>query len=308
MKILFAGTPEFAARHLEAILQSGHEVCGVVTQPDKPGKRGRENVASAVKKLALQRDLDILQPERLQARHLADFNPELMVVVAYGQLLSREVLHAPPLGCINVHASLLPRWRGAAPIQHAVLAGDDVTGVTIMQMDEGLDTGDILASRQVPVDPDDTSGSLTEKLTTIGPAALLEVISGIAEKTIKPVPQSDVGATYAGKITKADARLNWHRPAAELARAVRALNPDPVAWTLLEDLRVKVWFARPVSDTRNSPGSIVDLSKEGVTVSCGEDALLLTRLQLPLGKGSILSGADMVNARKDLMAPGKRFT
>lgn len=307
MKILFAGTPEFAARHLEAILRSGHEVCGVITQPDKPGKRGRQHVASAVKKLAQQQRLDILQPERLQAKHLADFSPDLVVVVAYGQLLSSDVLRTPPLGCINVHASLLPRWRGAAPIQHAVLAGDDVTGVTIMQMDEGLDTGDILATRRVPVDPDDTSGSLMGKLITVGPEALLEVIAGIDEKSIKPVPQSDVGATYASRITKADARLNWHRPATELARAVRAWNPDPVAWTLLEDLRVKVWFARPVPGSRHSPGSIVDLSKEGVTVSCGEDALLLTRLQLPLGKGSILSGADMVNARKDLLAPGKRF-
>lgn len=308
MKILFAGTPELAARHLEALLKAGHQIPTVITQPDKVGKRGRKRVPSPVKKLALDHDLPLTQPDRLRAEHIAEFDADLMVVVAYGQILSRPVLDTPHLGCINVHASLLPRWRGAAPIQHAILAGDSMSGVTIMQMDEGLDTGDILMTRELTLDPDETSATLTRKLAGIGPRALLDVIDVIAEGRIEPTPQDDRMATYASKVEKVDARLSWHLPATELARAVRAFNPDPVAWTMLDDLRVKIWFARPVTGHQDAPGTIVDLSKEGVRVACGENSLLLTSLQLPLGKGSILSGIDILNARKDLLAPGKRFS
>lgn len=307
MKILFAGTPELAARHLEALLKAGHQIPAVITQPDKVGKRGRKQIPSPVKELALDHDLPVTQPDKLRAEDIAQFDADLMVVVAYGQILSRPVLDTPRLGCINVHASLLPRWRGAAPIQHAILAGDSMSGVTIMQMDEGLDTGDILTARELTLDPDETSATLIERLAGIGPPALLDVIDGIAEGRIEPTPQDDRMATYASKIEKVDARLSWHLPATELARAVRAFNPDPVAWTMLNDLRVKIWFARPVTG-QDTPGTIVDLSKAGVTVACGEDSLLLTSLQLPLGKGSILSGTDILNARKDLLAPGKRFS
>lgn len=307
MKILFAGTPELAARHLDALLGAGYRVSAVITQPDRPGKRGRQQLASPVKNLAVDRQLQVLQPDRLRAEDIVEFEADLMVVVAYGQILSRAVLDAPRHGCINVHASLLPRWRGAAPIQHAILAGDSITGVTIMQMDEGLDTGDILASRQVVIEDDETTASLTEKLGETGPPALLDVLASINQSRLEPTPQDDRQASYAPKITKADARLDWHRPAGELARAVRAYNPDPVAWAMLDELRVKIWFARPVDLDHDVPGTILDLTRAGVTVSCGKGSLLLTSLQLPLGKGSILNGTDILNARKDLLAPGKRF-
>ncbi len=308
MKILFAGTPDFAAAHLQALLDSRHRICGVITQPDKPGKRGKRLVPSPVKQLAASRGLALLQPKKLTADDIRRFEADLMVVVAYGQILSGSVLAAPRLGCINVHASLLPRWRGAAPMQHAILAGDEVSGITIIQMDEGLDTGDMLATRQVALDPDETAASLAAKLARVGPAALMEAIDGLESGTVEPVRQDDSRATYAHKITKDDARLHWPDAARTLSRAVRAFNPDPVAYSFLEDLRVKIWAAREVPrESGDRPGTITALGPDGVTVACGENALLLERVQLPLGKGSILSGVDILNARKDLLAPGKRL-
>lgn len=308
MNILFAGTPEFAARHLDALLKTPHHVCAVITRPDQPGKRGKQLIASPVKVLAEEAGLPVLQPQRLNPGNIEGFAADLMIVVAYGQILSKEVLATPRLGCINVHASLLPRWRGAAPIQRAILAGDATTGVTVIQMDEGLDTGDMLGRREVPINTTDTTASLTDKLAVAGPPLLAAVIDALAEGNATAKPQAEDGVTYAHKITKDQARLDWQRPARELARVVRAFNPDPVAWGMLDDMRIKIWSARTgEAPADQAPGTITDLSKAGVTVACSEGSLLLTRVQLPLGKGSILSGADILNARKDLLAPGKRF-
>ncbi|MBD3649421.1 MAG: methionyl-tRNA formyltransferase [Pseudomonadales bacterium] len=308
MKILFAGTPDFAATHLEALLRANCDVCGVITQPDKPGKRGKRLVPPPVKELATAHDLPVLQPAKLNAADIAPFDADIMVVVAYGQILPAAVLGVPGLGCINVHASLLPRWRGAAPIQQAILAGDTVTGITIMQMDEGMDTGDMLLRKELAVDEDDTTATLGEKLARLGAEALPDLLEELARGACTRVPQDDSQASYAGKIAKADAHVSWAEGAVQIARKVRAFNPDPVAWTMLDELRIRLWHARALpGDATEAPGTIVDLSKAGVTVACGDECLLVSSLQLPLGKGSILSGADILNARKDLLAPGKRF-
>lgn len=308
MKILFAGTPDFAATHLKALLQTDHDVCGVVTQPDKPGKRGKKPLPPPVKQLAQARELPVLQPARLKAADVAGFGADLMVVVAYGQILDSAVLETPRLGCINVHASLLPRWRGAAPIQHAILAGDEVTGITIMQMDEGMDTGDILTKREVVLNEQETTATLSEKLATLGAETLPDVLADLETGRLTPQPQNDARATRAGKIAKADAHIDWRDNAIRIARTVRAFNPDPVAWTMLDDLRIRLWNATAIDDESiEAPGTIVDLVKSGVVVACGESSLLISSLQLPLGKGSILDGKDILNARRDLFAPGKQF-
>ena len=232
-----------------------------------------------------------------------------MVVVAYGQILKNDVLQLPRYGCINVHASLLPRWRGAAPIQRAILAGDTRTGICIMQMDSGLDTGDVLLQQSVLIDPGDTSLSLTGRLSQVGPSALLKVIHQIDTNTLITRPQSDDGMTYASKITKEEARVNWNASHLEISRQINAFNPDPVAFTHLEDVRVKIWLATVVTGTHpGKPGEITNLSKDGIEVACGQGSLLISAIQLSLGKGAILNGRDMLNARADLLSPGNRFS
>lgn len=315
LKLLFAGTPAFAAKHLEVLLTSEHQVVGVITQPDKPGKRGKHPVACAVKRLADQHNLPVLQPTRLRLRDLAHLDADLMVVVAYGQILKPDVLAYPRFGCINVHASLLPRWRGAAPIQRAILAGDTESGVCIIQMDEGLDTGDVLVRAKTDIVPNETSQSLADKLTTLGPEALLKAIAQIASHIARPEPQP-AGATYAHKIDKQEARIDWSSTASDIERQVRGFNPEPIAFTELQDLRVKIWAAE--CDNANTTlsqitaksalsGEILAVSKRGVLVACGTGELWLTAVQLPLGKGSILTGADIMNARKALFAVGAKF-
>ena len=308
MDILFAGTPDFAAACLNTLIASEHRVVGVVTQPDKPGKRGRELNPCPVKQVAVNNNLRVVQPERLSVSALRDFKADLMVVAAYGQILTTEVLDWPKFGCINVHTSLLPRWRGAAPVQRAILTGDLQTGVCIMQMDEGLDTGDILAQVNVPVSPLETTESLFRKLQLAGTECLLNTIQQLAEGTVTPLPQSKTGITYAKKISRAEARINWESPLVQLDRFVRAFNPDPIAYTFMDGLRIKVWQAE-ISDpfTGDEPGTIVDVNASGIKVACLDGHFLLTRIQLPIGKGSILSGQDILNARRDMFKPGKRF-
>lgn len=309
MNLLFAGTPAFAADHLKALINSEHTVVAVISQPDKPGKRGKKPVACAVKQLAEQHQLPVLQPSRLRRTDIEHLHVDLMIVVAYGQILKPEVLDYPRFGCINVHGSLLPRWRGAAPIQRAVLAGDAESGVCIIQMDAGLDTGAVLVSASTPLSPMETSASLTSKLSNLGQQSLLTAISQIAQGNAQPQPQAD-GATYAHKIDKLEARIDWSLPAAVIDRMVRGFNPDPVAYTELNGLRLKVWAAAPEATVQASaagkhrPGEVLALAKRGVLVACGTGELWLTAIQLPLGKGSILDGADILNARKDLFAPG----
>jgi len=308
LKVLFAGTPEFAARHLSALLASGHRPVAVITRPDKPGKRGRTPVPSPVKRLAIQHELMVLQPRRLARADIEPLAPDVMVVVAYGQLVRPDVLDVPRYGCINVHASLLPRWRGAAPVQRAILAGDDRTGVCTMQMDEGLDTGDVLVTREVAISSDDTAGSLTEKLALAGCDALLETLTRLESGQLERHPQPETGVTWASKLEKAEARIDWNRSARDIALAVRAFNPDPVAYTFLDELRVKVYEASPrVRREDAEAGEIVSMSSAGIEVACAEGSLLLTRVQLPIGKGAILTGRDLVNARRQEFSQGKRF-
>ncbi|MCH7742266.1 MAG: methionyl-tRNA formyltransferase [Proteobacteria bacterium] len=309
MKLIFAGTPEFAADHLAVIADSHHEITAVITPPDEPGKRGSRLVPSPVKRLASHLGLQVRQPRRINAEDIADLNADLLLVVAYGQILRKDVLQLPRNGCINVHASLLPRWRGAAPIQRAILAGDTETGICIMQMDQGLDTGNILQQQRIPIHANDTTASLTARLAEIGPIALLKAIDQIDTNTSVATPQDDDGMTYASKISKEEARINWHGSSLEISRQVNAFNPDPVAFSYLKDLRVRVWQGRQTgTGQRGQPGEITSLSKDGIEVACGEGSLLVSALQLPVGKGTILNGQDMLNARRDLLSPGARFS
>ena len=304
LKILFAGTPEFAAVTLQALLDSAHQVVAVYTQPDRPAGRGRKLSASPVKQLAEQHNIPVMQPQTLRdaeaQQALAAWDADLMVVVAYGLILPQAVLDAPRLGCINVHASLLPRWRGAAPIQRAILAGDRETGVTIMQMDAGLDTGDMLHIARCPITPQDTAQTLHDRLAKLGAQALLKTLGQLACGAARPEPQDDSQANYAEKLQKAEARLDWRQPAEQLARQVRAFNPWPVAFTPLsgdtkagENLRV--WLAQPLAlVAQAAPGEVVAESKEGIDVAAGEGVLRITQLQLPGGKP--LSAAQFLTA------------
>ena len=285
MKLIFAGTPEFAAKALAALLAAGHEIALVLTQPDRPAGRGMKLTPSAVKQLALQHNLPVAQPVSLKdpqtQQMLRDIGADLMVVAAYGLILPRVVLEIPPRGCLNIHASLLPRWRGAAPIQRAILAGDAETGITIMQMDVGLDTGAMLLKQMVPIGERDTAGSLHDKLAEAGGTAIVAALAqldGLAAE-----PQDNTLANYAAKLSKEEARLDWNRPAAELARAVRGYNPFPGAFVLFNGEPLKVWQAT-VAAGSGRPGEILAADADGVLIACGEGALLLTELQRAGGK------------------------
>lgn len=305
LRIVFAGTPEFAAEHLKALLSSAHQIVAVYSQPDRPAGRGQKLTPSPVKQLALQHDIPVYQPQTLRApdaqAELAALKPDLMVVVAYGLILPQVVLDIPRLGCINSHASLLPRWRGAAPIQRAVEAGDAESGVTVMQMEAGLDTGPMLLKVSTPIAAEDTGGSLHDRLAALGPQAVIEAISGLAAGTLKGEVQDDSLATYAHKLNKDEARLDWSRPAVELERLVRAFNPWPICHSTLGGEPLKV-LAAQLADGQGQPGQILAASKDGLTVACGQGALRLTRLQLPGGKA--LSFSDLYNSRREQFAPG----
>ncbi|WP_312360843.1 methionyl-tRNA formyltransferase [Stutzerimonas balearica] len=306
MRIVFAGTPEFAAQHLEALLQAGHQVEAVYTQPDRPAGRGQKLMPSPVKQLALQHGLPVMQPATLrdaEAQHaLAALQPDLMVVVAYGLILPQAVLDTPRLGCINSHASLLPRWRGAAPIQRAIEAGDSESGVTVMQMEAGLDTGPMLLKVRTPIGPSDTGGSLHDRLAALGAQAVVEAVARLQAGSLPGERQDDTLATYAHKLSKDEARLDWQRPAAELERLVRAFNPWPICHSSLAGDVLKVHAARLVPG-QGEPGRILAAGKDGLTVACGTGALQLTRLQLPGGKP--LDFADLYNSRREQFAPGQ---
>ena len=287
MKLIIAGTPVFAAQALSAILAAGHQIALVLTQPDRQSGRGMAVHASPVKELALANGIEVFQPPTLKddaaQQRLRDVGADAMIVAAYGLILPQAVLDTPRLGCINIHASLLPRWRGAAPIQRALLAGDRETGVCIMQMDAGLDTGAVLHRASLPIDDDDTAASLHDKLAELGARLIVEAL---AKSPLTPTAQPDQGATYAAKIDKAEAWLDWLLPASQLARQVRAFNPFPGAAARVGGNPLKVWRAEveSVDGIQADPGTVLAADKAGIVVACGQGALRLTELQKAGGK------------------------
>ena len=310
LNIIFAGTPDFAARHLQALLDSHHNVIGVYTQPDRPAGRGKKLTASPVKELAIANNIPVYQPGSLRKepaqQQLAELNADSMVVVAYGLILPKVVLDTPRLGCINVHGSILPRWRGAAPIQRALWAGDTETGVTVMQMDVGLDTGDMLLKTYLPIEDSDTSASLYEKLAEQGPVALLQALEGLANGTLTAEKQDEALANYAEKLSKEEARLDWNKSAKQLWQEVRAFNPWPVSYFEHQGNTIKVWQTQ-VSETISTaaPGTIISASKKGIDIATADGVLTLLSMQLP-GKKT-LSVADILNARGEWFSPNTRL-
>lgn len=318
LSIVFAGTPEFSVPALEALVASEHRVVAVYTQPDRPAGRGQKLAMSAVKQAALRHGLRIEQPPKLrdpeEIARLASFQADLMVVVAYGLILPQAVLDTPRLGCVNIHASLLPRWRGAAPIQRAIQAGDTQTGVTIMRMEAGLDTGPILLARSIPIAPSDTSATLHDRLSKLGAEALLEALPGIADGSLRPRPQPSEGVTYAAKVAKEEARIDWTQPAVQLDRQVRAFNPWPVAETTLNGVQLRIWAAVPNARGLDAadreaqlhqvdavaPGTVVRADAGGIHVATGQGTLILTQVQLagrkPVSAAEFLRGQRLVGA------------
>ncbi|HET7610321.1 MAG TPA: methionyl-tRNA formyltransferase [Rhodanobacteraceae bacterium] len=307
MRLVFAGTPDFAVPGLRACIASGAEVAAVYTQPDRPSGRGRRLAAGPVKQAALAAGIPVEQPASLKTaeaqQRLREYAPDLLVVIAYGLILPKAVLAIPGLGCWNVHASLLPRWRGAAPIQRAILAGDAEAGVCLMQMEAGLDTGPVLLSARTPIAPDDTGGSLHDRLAALGAQVLAEGLQRVAQGAmLAPTPQSSEHATYAHKLDKSEAKLDFTRPAPELERKVRAFDPWPVAEAEIAAERVRVWQAKagariPQAGARK-PGSIVAASKHGIDIACGEGVLRILKLQRAGGRA--ISAADYLNVRPEL--------
>lgn len=305
LNIIFAGTPDFAAQHLQALLDSEHHVIAVYTQPDKPAGRGKKLQASPVKQLAEKHQIPVYQPKSLRKEEaqaeLKALNADVMVVVAYGLILPQAVLEAPKYGCLNVHGSILPRWRGAAPIQRAIWAGDQQTGVTIMQMDVGLDTGDMLHKVTTPILPTETSASLYAKLAELAPPALLEVLNGLATQQFKPEKQDESLANYAEKLTKEEAKLDWTLSAAQLERNIRAFNPAPIAYLTVNvngvEERVKIYQAQVLAHQEKTAGTVLNVSKNGIEIATAEGVLNITQLQ-PSGKKP-MSVQDFLNGRAD---------
>ncbi|WP_386691400.1 Methionyl-tRNA formyltransferase [Lonepinella sp. MS14434] len=310
LNIIFAGTPDFAAQHLQALLNSQHNVIAVYTQSDKPAGRGKKLQASPVKQLAEQHHLPVYQPKSLRKEdaqvELASLNADVMVVVAYGLILPLAVLQAPKFGCLNVHGSILPRWRGAAPIQRAIWAGDKQTGVTIMQMDIGLDTGDMLHKVYCDIAPQETSASLYHKLAELAPAALIEVLDNLTNDKFLPEKQDDSQSTYADKLSKDEAQLNWQLSAEQLERNIRAFNPAPVAFLILNindvQERVKIYQANVLPHQDKTAGTVLAVDKKGVQIATTQGVLNITQLQ-PSGKKP-MSVQDFLNGRADWFKVG----
>tara|TARA_R110002095_G_scaffold91240_1_gene79600 strand:- start:906 stop:1829 length:924 start_codon:yes stop_codon:yes gene_type:complete len=283
MNIIFAGTPAFSISSLQALIASEHRVCAVYTQPDRPAGRGRKVQIGTVKQLALDNGIPIEQPVNFKSSQVLEklkhYQADLMVVVAYGIILPIDVLTTPRYGCINIHASLLPRWRGAAPIQRAILTGDNETGVTLMQMDAGLDTGDMLSKSICPIEQDDTSSTLHDKLSLLGAETLIKLLADIERQQLTPKAQPTSGVTYARKLSKQEALIDWHMPAVEVHRAIRGYNPWPVAHTLLNNNSLRIWQSKTTADrTNDEPGSI-KADKNQLFVACKDNYLEITELQ-----------------------------
>ena len=310
MRVVFAGTPDFAAAALRGLLAAGHQVVAVYSQPDRPAGRGRKLAASPVKQVALDAGLPVYQPESLKTpeaqAELAALAPDVMVVAAYGLILPPAVLAIPRLGCLNIHASLLPRWRGAAPIQRAIAAGDTETGITIMQMDRGLDTGAMLLKVATPIAPGDTGGSLHDRLAELGSHAIVDALARLADGSLTAELQDDSLACYAHKLAKEEGHIDWRRPAADIARQVRAFNPWPGSYAELDGQRIRIHEAQPLpGDDSQPPGRVLDRQRSGIDVACGEGVLRITQLQLPGARAQ--SPADLINGGKPVLLPGQEL-
>ena len=311
MKIIFAGTPDFAAAHLQALIDSDqHQIVAVYTQPDRPAGRGKKLTASAVKQLACDHNLTVLQPPSLKdsdaQQQLASFEADIMIVVAYGLILPQAVLDTPRLGCINVHGSLLPKWRGAAPIQRAIEAGDKETGICIMQMDAGLDTGPVISVARCAIEDSDTSGSIYQKLSELGAPTLLAALEKMASGVAVAEQQDDSQSTYARKIDKSEALIDWSMSAQEISRRVRAFNPFPATFSHIGGDRVKIWGASATDkQSNNSAGAIIHADAEGILVQTGKGQLLITEIQLA-GK-SKMPVSELLKSKAELFAAGQSF-
>lgn len=307
MRIVFAGTPEFSVPALDSLAAAGFTIVAAYTQPDRPAGRGRKLKYSAVKQRAFELGLVVEQPETFKdeaaIERLAGFSPDLMVVVAYGLILPRGALDTPRLGCLNIHASLLPRWRGAAPIQRAILAGDGQTGITIMQMDAGLDTGPTLMKCPLVINEDETAGDLHDRLAELGAQTVVTAISEWTAGRIRPQPQAGEGVTYAAKIHKSEAMINWSDAATEINRQVRAFNPWPVAETRWQGRQLRIWQAAPTANGGDAePGTVIEASVGRIVVATGEGGLLLKQLQMPGGR--VIGAAELLNSHS---LAGERF-
>ncbi|MFT6791072.1 MAG: methionyl-tRNA formyltransferase [Cellvibrionaceae bacterium] len=317
LRLIFAGTPLFAAYYLKALIDSDHQVVAVYTQPDRPSGRGKKQTHSAVKTLALQSELPVYQPPTLKhiaiQRELSQHRADVMVVVAYGLILPKATLDVPRLGCLNVHASLLPRWRGAAPIQRAIETGDRQTGISIMQMDVGLDTGPVLCKREYTLSERETAGSLQDKLQQLGTPVLLETLRNLQCDDFEVFEQDDALATYAEKIHKQEALIDWSQSAENIDRKIRAFNPSPVAYTYLNGDRIKIHQASPATlNGKYSPGEFIEIDNKALTVACGLETtgalsvLKITRLQLP-GK-KIMTMSEILNGFGKRFSSGQHFS
>ena len=309
-KIIFAGTPDFVAVHLKALIDAGIIPCAVYTQPDRPAGRGHKLTPSPVKELALLHNIEVLTPENFKNKEDVDkflsFNADLAIVVAYGVILPDSIVHGPKLGCINVHGSLLPAYRGAAPIQRALLDGNDRTGVTIMKIVKELDAGDMLIKAEIPISADDTSGSLFDKLASLGAKTLVDNLPDILAEKITAKKQDPSLATYAKKITKEEARLNFNDSAENCNLKIRGLNPWPIANASIDNIVFKIFKAKVLNDNQGKePGTIISVDKKGISVACAEGAVCLEIIQAP-GKGRV-NAADFARSRSDIFSVGKKF-
>ncbi|GBO86776.1 methionyl-tRNA formyltransferase [Marinobacter salsuginis] len=310
MRLVFAGTPDFAATALKALIAAGHTIVGVYSQPDRPAGRGRKLQPSPVKQVALDHEIPVFQPETLKTaeaqKQLADLKPDVMIIAAYGLILPKAVLDIPTHGCLNIHASLLPRWRGAAPIQRAIAAGDAETGITIMQMDEGLDTGAMLLKSLTAIDTSDTGGSLHDRLAELGGKAIIEALELLKKGELTGEPQNDDLACYASKLSKTEGHIDWATDATAIERLVRAFNPWPGTYTDLGDQRIRIHEARAlVTDSDAFPGTVVHRDRDGIDIACGNGTLRITRLQLPGSRAQSVN--DLINGGKELLMPGQEL-
>jgi methionyl-tRNA formyltransferase len=310
VRIVFAGTPDFAATALNALIEAGYTVVGVYSQPDRPAGRGRKLMPSPVKQVALDAGIPVFQPVSLKPedaqQELAALKPDVMVVAAYGLILPKAVLDIPTHGCLNIHASLLPRWRGAAPIQRAIAAGDAETGITIMQMDEGLDTGNMLLKITTPIHADDTGGALHDRLADMGGKAIVEALEQLTNGELSPEPQNDANASYAHKLSKEEGHIDWSRSALEIERLIRAFNPWPGTFADLGEQRIRLHQATALAQSSDRvPGTVIRREREGVEVACGTGTLKITSVQLPGSKAQSIN--DLINGGKQVLLPGQEL-